>query len=84
MKKVFLLPSVLVLSIALHAQTKTAKPVVKAKTPVPATPATVMLKSNNDSISYAFGISLGQYLKSQGISNLNYAMLNKAIQTMCS
>ncbi len=77
MKKVFLLPSVLLFSITiLHAQTKTAKPAVKPKT---ATAAVGGLRTTNDSLSYAFGISLGSYLKSQGISNPNFAMLNKAI-----
>ena len=77
MKKVFLVPSVLMLCISLQAQTKktighTASASAKAITPSG-------LKTNNDSISYAFGISLGQYLKSQEITNINYAMLNKAI-----
>jgi FKBP-type peptidyl-prolyl cis-trans isomerase FklB len=77
MKKVFLVPSVLMLCISLQAQTKkTTKTAAHTKTTA-ATGAT--LKTNADSVSYAFGLSLGQYLKSQGISSLNYAMLNKAI-----
>ncbi len=80
MKRVFLLPSVLLFSITINAQTKTAKPAAKPKT---ATAAVGSLRTTNDSLSYAFGVSLGSYLKSQGISNLNYTMLNKAIdQTM--
>lgn len=81
MKKVFLVPSVLMLCISLHAQTKkTTKTVATKKTSVTTGAA---LKTNTDSISYAFGISLGQYLKSQGISSVNYAMLNKAIDQTC-
>lgn len=78
MKKAFLLPSVIVLTIALHAQTKTVKPTVKPKTTAGAASA-VLLRTNTDSLSYAFGISLGQYMKSQGIKALNFPMLNKAI-----
>lgn len=79
MKKAFLVPSVLMLCVSLHAQTrKTTKSVATKKAPV-AVAAAATLKTNTDSISYAFGISLGQYLKSQGITSVNYAMLNKAI-----
>jgi FKBP-type peptidyl-prolyl cis-trans isomerase len=67
----------LMLCISLHAQTKkTTKTVAKTKT---STATAGSLRTNTDSISYAFGISLGQYLKSQGLSSVNYAMLNKAI-----
>lgn len=76
MKRVFLLPSVLLFSITIYSQTKTAKPAVKPKT---ATASVGGLRTTNDSLSYAFGISLGSYLKSQGISNLNFTLLNKAI-----
>lgn len=77
MKKVFSMPSVLMLCISLHAQTKkTTKTVVQTKTAVT---SAIGLKTNTDSISYAFGLSLGQYLKSQGMTSINYALLNKAI-----
>ncbi|WP_169337673.1 FKBP-type peptidyl-prolyl cis-trans isomerase [Segetibacter koreensis] len=69
------MPSVLMLTVTLHAQTKTGKTVTKTKTATTG----AALKSNTDSVSYAFGISLGQYMKSQGIKTLNYSMLNKAI-----
>lgn len=78
MKKVFLVPSVLMLSISLQAQTKATKTVAKSKTSASAG-ATSSLKTNSDSISYAFGVSLGQYMKSQGIKSINFSMLNKAI-----
>ncbi|MGI8638049.1 MAG: FKBP-type peptidyl-prolyl cis-trans isomerase [Segetibacter sp.] len=81
MKKVFLVPSVLMLCISLHAQTKTTTTTV-APTRTTA-PAGATLKTNTDSISYAFGLSLGQYLKSQGITSINYAVLNKAIDQTC-
>jgi FKBP-type peptidyl-prolyl cis-trans isomerase FklB len=76
MKRVFLLPSILLLAATLHAQTKkTTKPVATKAT----ASSSAALRTSADSLSYAFGISLGQYMKSQGISNCNFAMLNKAI-----
>lgn len=80
MKRVFLLPSVLLFAISVRAQSKTAKPKTAAKPKTSTTTAAAgTLKNNNDSLSYAFGVSLGSYLKSQGVSNLNYSMLTKAI-----
>jgi FKBP-type peptidyl-prolyl cis-trans isomerase len=76
MKKVFLLPSVLMLCVSLQAQTKTTKTVAKTKT---STAAPVSLKTTSDSVSYAFGLFVGQNLKSLGVSNLNSALLLKAI-----
>ncbi|MEJ7678483.1 MAG: FKBP-type peptidyl-prolyl cis-trans isomerase [Segetibacter sp.] len=76
------MPSILILTVSLHAQTKTAKTRTKTRSGTATKSATstgASLKSNTDSISYAFGISLGQYMKSQGITNLNYSVLNKAI-----
>lgn len=82
MKRVFLMPSILMLAMTLQAQTKTTKTATKTKTGITKRSASstgASLKSNTDSVSYAFGISLGQYMKSQGIKTLNYSMLNKAI-----
>ncbi|HLL44784.1 MAG TPA: FKBP-type peptidyl-prolyl cis-trans isomerase [Segetibacter sp.] len=76
MKRLFLMPSVLMLTVSLNAQKKITKTVAKTKA---TSAAAATLKSNADSVSYAFGISLGQYMKSQGIKTLNYSMLNKAI-----
>lgn len=79
MKKAFLLPAAIMLTISLQAQKKTpAKTTTSVKKPVAST-AVVSLKNEKDSLSYAFGLSLGQYMKSMGIKNLNYAMLTKAI-----
>jgi FKBP-type peptidyl-prolyl cis-trans isomerase FklB len=79
MKRVFLMSSMLLLTAAMYAQTKPA-PKTAAK-PKPATSASAVnaLRTTNDSLSYAFGVSLGSYLKSQDINSLNYAMLTKAI-----
>lgn len=86
MKKTILGLGILVLSISVQAQTKTSKPAAKpvakktaAKpTAKPAAPVT-LLKTNTDSLSYAFGVSLGTYMKSQDIKNINFTLLNKAI-----
>ena len=77
MKKILLATTVLMLSICLNAQTKKAAPKKTTGSSAPAT--TSGLKTTNDSLSYAFGISLAQYMKSQGITNINYIMLTKAI-----
>lgn len=83
MKRVFLLPSILMLYITLHAQTKkTTKTGAKTKAAAATKAATstgASLKTNADSVSYAFGISLGQVMKSQGIKTLNYSILTKAL-----
>lgn len=89
MKKVFILPVLLVVAMGASAQTKTgtttkkpvAKPAAKPVSKPSATVAgsTVALKTVNDSISYAFGISLAEFLKSQGVSTISYPMLNLAI-----
>ena len=76
MKRIFLAAAVLV-TLQVAAQKTPAKTSVKPK---PVTkPAPVAIKTNNDSVSFAFGISLGQYLKSQEIKTLNYTLLNKAL-----
>jgi len=74
------MPSVLILAVTLHAQTKKGKTVSKSKASTAATSSVVLLKSNTDSVSYAFGISLGQFMKSQGIKTINYSTLSKAIE----
>jgi FKBP-type peptidyl-prolyl cis-trans isomerase len=74
MKKVLLGFSVLVMCVGAQAQSKgkaAPKKVVK--------PATGLLKNSSDSLSYAFGVSLGSYMKSQGLKTVNYTLLNKAI-----
>ena len=81
MKRVFLLP-LLLTAVALQAQTKSTRTITRAKPSGSARATTstgASLKTNTDSVSYAFGISLGEYMKSQGIQTLNYSMLNKAI-----
>jgi len=81
LKKLFL--SLLLLSaLAGQAQTKKTVPVKKpasTSTKVPVT-ATTTPKNLTDSLSYAMGLSVGEFLKAQGATNLNYTLLNKAIE----
>jgi FKBP-type peptidyl-prolyl cis-trans isomerase len=73
MKQTILGLSVMVWCVAVQAQTKKPAPKPAAK------PVALVLKTKNDSLSYAFGISLGSYLKSQELTTVNYTAMNKAI-----
>ena len=53
--------------------TTAAKPAAKAATPVK------VLKNLTDSASYAIGLSVVNFYKQQGITNLNTALISKAI-----
>lgn len=78
MKRTLVVSAIVLLALGANAQAKkTTKPVAKA--PVKTTAAVKPLKTLNDSLSYAFGVSLGEYLKSQGVTTVNYTMLNKAL-----
>src|ERR1043165_4698389 len=76
MNKKIVLPFLLLATLTVAAQTK--KPAAKAK--ATASPVVQPLKTFNDSLSYAFGISLGEFLRNQGLGKVNYALLNKAIE----
>jgi FKBP-type peptidyl-prolyl cis-trans isomerase len=81
MLKKFFLPLLLLTAITVQAQTKKPVPAKKpAAAAKPAAPAVLSMKTENDSLSYAMGVSVGQFLKSQGIEKLNYTLLNKAIE----
>lgn len=74
MKKLFLF-SFLLVGLGAAAQKKST-PVKKA----PATPApAAALRTLTDSASYAIGISVANFYAQQGMSNLNVAMVSKAI-----
>ncbi|MEP6466245.1 MAG: FKBP-type peptidyl-prolyl cis-trans isomerase [Parafilimonas sp.] len=62
---------------SVFAQTKTVKkPVAKTAATKKAGP---ILKTENDSISYVIGMSMAGFYKQQGITNINSAMLDRAI-----
>jgi FKBP-type peptidyl-prolyl cis-trans isomerase FklB len=70
MKKILTALLLVTLTTGLVAQTK--------KPATPATPQPVM-KTELDSVSYAMGASLANFYKSQGIDQLNIALVTKAI-----
>jgi FKBP-type peptidyl-prolyl cis-trans isomerase FklB len=83
MLKKFILPLLLLTALAGQAQTNKTVPAKKpaaATTKAPTT-APLILKNQSDSLSYAMGISVGEFLKAQGVSSMNFAVLNKAIES---
>ncbi|MCG2615011.1 FKBP-type peptidyl-prolyl cis-trans isomerase [Terrimonas sp. NA20] len=86
MKQIALSALVLTIAASVSAQTtkpKTpAKPAAKPGTAKPAArPAATLtsLKNQTDSASYAMGVSLASFYKSQGFSNINSSIVSKAI-----
>jgi FKBP-type peptidyl-prolyl cis-trans isomerase FklB len=74
MKKYILLFSITIGCFQLFAQSK-KKPVAK-ETPVL---STASLANQTDSLSYSIGIMVASFYKQQGITNINEALVNKAI-----
>ncbi len=72
MKKLFI-PALLLVSIFSYAQTK-KKPV-----PVKTVQQTPALKTAEDSLSYAIGLSVAGFYKEQGVQNVNANIVAKAI-----
>ncbi|RYF91741.1 MAG: FKBP-type peptidyl-prolyl cis-trans isomerase [Chitinophagaceae bacterium] len=69
-------------TLAANAQTKkpVAKPGIKTPAaPAKSVPAAPVLKNSTDSFSYAVGCNIATSMKQQGITNVNAAMLQKAI-----
>lgn len=81
MKKVLVFSFLSLAGGGLFAQSKPApKPRATATVKASAsTPAGLPLRSSSDSLSYAFGISLGEFLKNQGVSSISFPLLNQAI-----
>ena len=79
MKKYFLFFLVSVFAANSFAQTK------KKSGAGAATPATtIALNNETDSLSYSIGIMVASFYKQQGISNINDALVNKAIKDKMS
>ena len=64
--------------ITLSASAQVKKPTAAKPAAKPATPVKV-LKNLTDSASYAIGLSVVNFYKQQGITNLNTALISKAI-----
>lgn len=63
-----------------NAQSKKLdKPAPKKVTATP-TVSTLQLKTENDSLSYAFGITIAEFLKSQDVHHVNGELLAKAVE----
>ena len=74
-----LLASTLCVAIALPSLAQTTHPTATHK-PAAATAATpVVLKTTTDSLSYAIGLSVANFYKQQNISNINTALVMRAI-----
>lgn len=80
MKRVFLLSTVLLLAVTMNAQKGKGK---KMPVTAPKSSATVSagLKTENDSISYAVGLMMGNYMKSMDLQTVNYKFVNMAIES---
>ncbi len=87
-KTAFLMMAVIAGTMGTQAQTKpaaktTAKPAVKTATKSPAKPATAaalpVLKNSIDSFSYAVGMNIAASMKSQGITNVNGSIMQRAM-----
>ena len=92
MKKIFVLIALAATYSYSYAQTKpvaakpkptatAAKPAVKAKPAATAQPKPLapVFKTQLDSASYAFGVSIGNDIKSRGVNGLNFSLLAKAM-----
>jgi FKBP-type peptidyl-prolyl cis-trans isomerase len=76
MKKLILFTCLSAISVSLLAQP--AKPATKPAVKKPAVAQGPVLKTLNDSASYAIGLSMASFYKQQGITNLNAALITKA------
>ena len=72
-----LLASTLCAAIALPSLAQTAHPAATHKPATTATPVT--LKTTQDSLSYAIGLSVANFYKQQNITNINTALVMRAI-----
>lgn len=71
MKNIFLVISLLFFSHSIHAQqTQTAKKIATAPT----------LSTFSDSLSYAIGLSVGEFYKNMGVEKMNPEVISNAIQ----
>jgi len=97
MKKIFVLIALAATYSYSYAQTKpvaakpkptapVAKPAVKAKPAASAQPKPLapVFKTQFDSASYAFGVSIGNDIKSRGVNGLNFSLLAKAMTDVFS
>lgn len=83
MKRIFV--SILCLSAGLATLAQQQKPATTTKTGTTAktkTAVPVLLKTTQDSLSYAIGLSVANFYKQQNITNINTALVTRAIRDM--
>ena len=74
--KNYFVPLFFLCSLAAAAQKKT---VSKKTAPSKSAPAVASLKNQNDSVSYAIGMSVANFYSQQGVKSLNTSLVSKAI-----
>lgn len=86
MKKAVFFVLFLNVSLAISAQTKPAakKVATPAKKPAAAAQNAPVMKNALDSFSYALGLSMAGFYKEQGISDINTALVTKALKDVKS
>jgi FKBP-type peptidyl-prolyl cis-trans isomerase FklB len=82
MQRLLVSLALLTASTAVYAQT--GAPAKHATTPVAHTTQPQVLKNSVDSLSYAIGVNVATYFKSQGIKAINTAELSRAIEAIYS
>jgi FKBP-type peptidyl-prolyl cis-trans isomerase FklB len=85
MKKLFICTAAFLFTasaLMAQAQKTPAKPATKTVTS--AAPAKIIMKSLNDSFSYAAGLNIAANMKEQGIENINGTLMAKAINDVFS
>lgn len=78
-----ILPAFLLITNSIFAQSRT-KTKTQAKIATKPVTSKVALKTFQDSVSYACGMSFANYYKSQGVKNINTAYLSKAVNDVLS
>lgn len=73
-----LIVSILLASVTLSAWAQVKKPASSTSASKAAPP--VVLKTTQDSLSYAIGLSVANFYKQQGITNVNTALVTRAIR----
>lgn len=80
--KIKILLSVAVVGVLLVSACTNGQTNSDHKKEAKAAPGDVTLSNAFDSVSYAWGINLGAYLKSQGYDEINFAIVEKALDDM--
>lgn len=84
MKKLIFAGSVFLLIANFSIAQTTKKPVAKPKTISKTTTPVTVLKTFEDSVSYACGISFANYYKEQGVKKINTTLLSRAVNDVLS